>query len=164
MYCGTDICIRTERVNEGIILPSEKAILQVHCCYCFRVLLLYGLHVLMMSVLQEMKGLKNDFQEEVQFPCKVSSPFFTWFTCFDIRYKRKEMQQLSIPLFSISSPLLVYNGICICVFHSTLHSVPALRFPSWNMYIRTYVEFPAGIRFSALEDSGAPYTYVRTHV
>ena len=45
-----------------------------------------------------------------------------------------EMQQLSIPLFSISSPLLLYNRICICIFHSTLHSVPALRFPSWNTY------------------------------
>ena len=24
------------------------------------------------------------FQEEVQFPCKISGPLFTWFTCFDI--------------------------------------------------------------------------------
>ena len=47
------------------------------------------------------------------------------------------MQQLSFPLFSISSPLLLYNRICICVFHSTLHSVPALRFPSWNTYVHT---------------------------
>ena len=30
------------------------------------------------------KILLYTFQEEVQFPCKISGPRFTWFTCFDI--------------------------------------------------------------------------------
>ena len=43
----------------------------------------------MMTVLQEIKGLMKElclytFQEEVHFPCKISGPLFTWFTCFDI--------------------------------------------------------------------------------
>ena len=65
------------------------------------------------------------------------------------------MQQLSIPLFSISSPLLVYNGICICVFHSVFQLCAFSKLE----YVHTYVR---RISFSALEDSGAPYTYVRT--
>ena len=49
----------------------------------------YGLHYneIMISALQEIKGLtilRCNFQEEVQFPCKISGPLFTWFSCFDI--------------------------------------------------------------------------------
>ena len=67
----------------------------------------------------------------------VCSMYVCMYVCM-YGINEKEMQQLSIPLFSISSPLLLYNRICICVFHSTLHSVPALRFRSWNTYVHTY--------------------------
>ena len=39
----------------------------------------------MMSVLQEINDTFHyTFQEEVQFPCKISGQLFTCFTCFDI--------------------------------------------------------------------------------
>ena len=39
----------------------------------------------MMSVLQDINDTFHyAFQEEVQFPCKISGQLFTCFTCFDI--------------------------------------------------------------------------------
>ena len=42
---------------------------------------------MMMSVLQEIKGLTKELYftgGEVQFPCKISGPLIICFTCFDI--------------------------------------------------------------------------------
>ena len=43
-------------------------------------------YIMMMSIKRVSKRiiLQYTLQEEVQFPCKISGPLFTWFTCFDL--------------------------------------------------------------------------------
>ena len=52
------------------------------------------------------------FQEEVEFPCKISGPLFTWFTCFDgLHYN--VLSGLIIIIFS-RSKMVNKNIICLC--------------------------------------------------
>ena len=74
-----------------------------------------------MSVLQEIKGLTKriiplyTFQEEVQFPSKISGLLFTWFTCFDISMACIIMYcQDRLSSFFQEVKGLTKNIICLC--------------------------------------------------
>ena len=93
------ICIRTERVNEEILPPKEKAYLHAKLQVLLLLLLtssctvMYvrrcGMHcnVKYVSFTSSKRGiiLHNTFQKEEQFPCKFLVRFFTQFSCVDIR-------------------------------------------------------------------------------
>ena len=90
-------------------------------CYFFNQILLrnilcrYGLHyndILMMSVLQEVKGLtKEYFPGGRPVSCGISDSLFTRFTCFDIGMAYIIMGMI---ITSFSSSKRVKKIICLC--------------------------------------------------